>query len=77
MGNPADDARMFRRCLGQFGTGIAIITTQKDGQCAGVTVNSVASVSLDPPLVLWSIRTDADSSPRITWHHTTELKPGV
>ncbi|WP_246252708.1 flavin reductase [Allomesorhizobium camelthorni] len=46
---------MFRRCLGQFGTGVAIITTRSDGQNAGVTVNSVASVSLEPPLVLWSI----------------------
>jgi len=62
-GNPADDARMFRRCLGQFGTGIAIVTTQKDGQLAGVTVNSVASVSLDPPLVLWSISRTSRSFP--------------
>jgi flavin reductase (DIM6/NTAB) family NADH-FMN oxidoreductase RutF/DNA-binding MarR family transcriptional regulator len=54
-GNPADDPRMFRRCLGQFGTGVAIITTRSHGQNAGVTVNSVASVSLEPPLVLWSI----------------------
>lgn len=55
IGHPADDLRMFRRCLGQYGTGVAIITTHKDGQSAGVTVNSVASVSLEPPLVLWSI----------------------
>lgn len=54
-GNPATEGRLFRRCLGQFGTGVAIITTQHEGQMAGATVNSVASVSLDPPLVLWSI----------------------
>ncbi|MEZ5811925.1 MAG: flavin reductase [Rhizobiaceae bacterium] len=54
-GNPAADTRLFRRCLGMFGTGVAIITTRHDGQNAGATVNSVASVSLDPPLVLWSI----------------------
>lgn len=54
-GNPAADARLFRRCLGMFGTGVAIITTRHGGQNAGATVNSVASVSLDPPLVLWSI----------------------
>lgn len=54
-GNPAEDGRLFRRCLGLFGTGVAIITTRHDGQNAGATVNSVASVSLDPPLVLWSI----------------------
>jgi flavin reductase (DIM6/NTAB) family NADH-FMN oxidoreductase RutF/DNA-binding MarR family transcriptional regulator len=54
-GNPADDARLFRRCMGLFATGVAIITTRHEGQSAGATVNSVASVSLDPPLVLWSI----------------------
>jgi flavin reductase (DIM6/NTAB) family NADH-FMN oxidoreductase RutF/DNA-binding MarR family transcriptional regulator len=54
-GNPAEDGRLFRRCLGMFGTGVAIITTRHNGQNAGATVNSVASVSLDPPLVLWSI----------------------
>jgi flavin reductase (DIM6/NTAB) family NADH-FMN oxidoreductase RutF/DNA-binding MarR family transcriptional regulator len=54
-GDPAIDGRLFRRCLGQYGTGIAIITTETDGRRAAVTVNSFASVSLDPPLVLWSI----------------------
>lgn len=54
-GEPANDARLFRRCMGLFATGVAIITTHHDGQNAGATVNSVASVSLDPPLVLWSI----------------------
>ncbi|MDK4732999.1 flavin reductase [Rhizobium sp. CNPSo 3490] len=54
-GNPAADNRLFRRCLGQYGTGIAIITTENEGRRAAVTVNSFSSVSLDPPLVLWSI----------------------
>lgn len=54
-GDPLADGRMFRRCLGQYGTGIAIITTEANGQRAAVTVNSFASVSLEPPLVLWSI----------------------
>lgn len=54
-GNPAEDTRLFRRCLGFFGTGVAVITTRHHGKNAGATVNSVASVSLDPPLVLWSI----------------------
>lgn len=54
-GDPALDGRLFRRCLGQLGTGVSLITTAHEGQKAGVTVNSVASVSLDPPLVLWSI----------------------
>ncbi|MDQ0474341.1 flavin reductase [Labrys wisconsinensis] len=54
-GDPAADGRMFRRCLGQYGTGIAIITTAVEDRRAAVTVNSFASVSLEPPLVLWSI----------------------
>lgn len=54
-GDPALDGRMFRRCLGQYGTGIAIITTEGVDRRGAVTVNSFASVSLEPPLVLWSI----------------------
>ena len=52
-GDSAENSRLFRRCLGQYGTGIAIITTE--GRLAAITVDSSASVSLDPPLVLWSI----------------------
>lgn len=54
-GDPSNDLRMFRRCLGQFGTGVAVITARMESMNVGVTVNSLASVSLDPPLVLWSI----------------------
>jgi flavin reductase (DIM6/NTAB) family NADH-FMN oxidoreductase RutF/DNA-binding MarR family transcriptional regulator len=54
-GDPASDARGFRRCLSQFATGIVIVTTDNEGDRAGVTVNSFSSVSLDPPLVLWAI----------------------
>jgi 4-hydroxyphenylacetate 3-hydroxylase, reductase component len=53
---PTPDAtRAFRQSLGQFATGVAIITANAKGQSVGVTVNSFSSVSLDPPLVLWSI----------------------
>jgi flavin reductase (DIM6/NTAB) family NADH-FMN oxidoreductase RutF/DNA-binding MarR family transcriptional regulator len=62
-GDPATDGRLFRRCLGQYGTGIAIITTETGGRRAAVTVNSFASVSLDPPLVLWSITNTSRSYP--------------
>jgi flavin reductase (DIM6/NTAB) family NADH-FMN oxidoreductase RutF len=62
-GDPATDGRLFRRCLGQYGTGIAIITTETEGRRAAVTVNSFASVSLDPPLVLWSITNTSRSYP--------------
>lgn len=57
--NPAAvefDARAFRRALGNFATGVTVITARApDGRQVGVTANSFNSVSLDPPLVLWSI----------------------
>lgn len=60
-GPEADEAgsvlpsRQLRDVLGSFATGVAVVTTRAaDGQPVGITVNSFASVSLDPPLVLWS-----------------------
>jgi flavin reductase (DIM6/NTAB) family NADH-FMN oxidoreductase RutF len=53
----AFDAKAFRVALGFFPTGVAIMTTvDEHGQPIGLTCNSFSSVSLDPPLVLWSIR---------------------
>lgn len=50
------DARAFRDALGCFATGVVVITTRgPDGRPEGLTVNSFASVSLDPPLVLFSV----------------------
>ena len=50
----AFDLRDFRSALGQFATGVAVITTlTPDGKRVGVTANSFTSVSMDPPLVLW------------------------
>jgi flavin reductase (DIM6/NTAB) family NADH-FMN oxidoreductase RutF len=58
------DGKAFRRALGTFPTGVAIITTRTpEGQSVGLTCNSFASVSLDPPLVLWSLRTSSKSLP--------------
>jgi len=56
--------KAFRNALGAFPTGVTIITTQDpaDGRMTGITVNSFSSVSLDPPLVLWSL---ARKSPNI------------
>ncbi len=51
---PADDARGFRDALGAFATGVTIVTAAGPDGPAGITANSFASVSLDPPLVLWS-----------------------
>lgn len=46
----------LRQALGRFATGVTIVTAAgTDGNRVGLTVNSFASVSLDPPLILWSI----------------------
>lgn len=58
----ARDARDFRGALGQFATGVTVITTcDADGKPVGVTASSFNSVSLDPPLVLWSLARSARS----------------
>ncbi|MCL3882212.1 flavin reductase family protein [Marivita sp. GX14005] len=44
----------FRAALGQFGTGVTVVTCQTQTGPIGITANSFASVSLDPPLVLWA-----------------------
>jgi len=49
------DPKAFRRALGNFATGVTIITTRgPDGTNIGVTASSFSSLSLDPPLILWS-----------------------
>jgi 3-hydroxy-9,10-secoandrosta-1,3,5(10)-triene-9,17-dione monooxygenase reductase component len=54
--SPAFDQKEFRRTLGTFTTGVTIITARAaDGTPVGVTANSFNSVSLDPPMVLWSL----------------------
>lgn len=58
-GNPAEDGRAFRRSLGQFATGVTVITARNGEQLLGMTVNSFAALSLEPPLVLWSIRRES------------------
>jgi flavin reductase (DIM6/NTAB) family NADH-FMN oxidoreductase RutF len=50
------DARAFRDALGRFPTGVAVVTARiPDRHPVGITVNSFASVSLDPPLILWCV----------------------
>lgn len=49
------DSRDFRNALGTFGTGVTVVTTRgAGGELFGMTVNSFSSVSLDPPLILWT-----------------------
>ncbi|MCR8549395.1 flavin reductase family protein [Salipiger sp. P9] len=50
----AADPRAFRDALGRFVTGVTIVTCNTPDGPLGITANSFASVSLDPPLVLWS-----------------------
>jgi flavin reductase (DIM6/NTAB) family NADH-FMN oxidoreductase RutF len=58
-----DDAQ-FRQALSQFATGVTVITTRlADGSFRGLTASSFNSVSLDPPLVLWSLGNVANSLP--------------
>ena len=50
------DTRAFRRALGNLATGVTVVTAaDASGRKVGVTANSFNSVSLDPPLILWSI----------------------
>lgn len=54
---PAIQPALFRQLLGCFPTGVAVITTRDaQGRPAGLTCNSFSSVSLEPPLVLFSLR---------------------
>ena len=56
------DSRELRDVLGRFATGVAVVTAVGDeGRPVGMTINSFSSVSLDPPLVLWSIGLNAPS----------------
>lgn len=49
------EKKLLRRCLGSFATGVAIITTSFEQRHFGITVNSFSSVSLNPPVVQWSV----------------------
>ena len=55
------DSRELRDALGRFATGVCVISTvTEQGESLGLTANSFASVSLDPPLVLWSLQNNSD-----------------
>ena len=54
----------YRAALGQFATGVTIVTARAaDGRLLGLTANSFNSVSLAPPLVLWSLSRQSSSMP--------------
>lgn len=50
------DQRALRDTLGRYATGVALVTTRDGrGRSVGLTINSFASLSLSPPLILWSL----------------------
>jgi flavin reductase (DIM6/NTAB) family NADH-FMN oxidoreductase RutF len=64
MVSAAVDERHLRNALGRFVTGVTVITTRgAGGKLEGLTANSFSAVSLEPPLVLWSLKDTASSLP--------------
>ena len=62
----SQNSRAFRDALGHFATGVAVITARNGaGAAFGLTINSFASVSLEPPLVLWSLDKGSDRFPAL------------
>jgi flavin reductase (DIM6/NTAB) family NADH-FMN oxidoreductase RutF len=54
------DARLLRDALGRFPTGVAVVTGRSsEGAPFGLTINSFSSLSLDPPLISWSLRANS------------------
>jgi len=66
---PALDGRSFRDALGRFATGVAFVTAAPDGEPAGLIVNSLTSVSLDPPMVSF-----CPSRSSLTWSRMRRVK---
>lgn len=63
------DARSFRSLMSGWITGVAIVTTEVDGQRVGIVCNSLTSVSLDPVLVSWCVDKKIASFP--LWKKST------
>ena len=62
--DPAFSPMEFRAALGMFATGVTVVTARTpEGELVGLTANSFNSVSLDPPLVLWSLSQRSMSLP--------------
>lgn len=59
--NPMSDLRAFRKCLGHYGTGVAVVAAEVAGQRCGMTINSFSALSLSPPLIMWSIRNESSA----------------
>ena len=83
MADRALEGRAFRQALGQFPTGVCVVTCAVDGALLGMTMSSFNSLSLEPPLVLFSIDRRAASLPlwqkaeRYAVHVLAENQRGV
>lgn len=61
------DSKAFRQALSEFATGVAVITAESSGgEPIGMTMSSFNSVSIDPPLVLFSVDRSANSLPAMS-----------
>ncbi len=64
MSDSTFDDREFRNALGRFATGVTVVTTcDAEGNRVGLTVSSFNAVSMDPPLVLWSLDRGSSTLP--------------
>ncbi len=64
MSDSSFDASEFRNALGRFATGVTVVTTRDaDGNPLGLTVSSFNAVSMEPPLVLWSLDRGSSTMP--------------
>ena len=73
---PSFSSDEFREALGMFATGVTVVTARAaDGTLVGLTANSFNSVSLTPPLVLWSLSRAAGSMPALSAgsHYTVNI----
>ena len=61
----AFDSKLQRKIMGRFATGVTVVTTAGSRGMGGLTANAVASLSLDPPLVLVAVDKRAGSYPEI------------
>lgn len=70
------DTRPLRQALSDFATGVTVVTARgADGTLVGMTVNSFASVSLDPPMVLWSLTLNTPALP--AWQSCTHYAVNI
>ena len=60
------DSQLQRKIMGQFATGVTVVTIKNGDETWGMTANAVTSVSLDPPLVLVCVETGNQTHPRLS-----------